>query len=304
MKSEAIGLFCLLVILFILCCIPSTVMASGEAGHDHGHSEQMGQMHSHNAGDQPPVLIEIDIGAASLMARKTAEISFLITDKHGKAVTDLAISHERLLHVIIISEDFSSFAHIHPEDVGQITDEMKKNARYSVRYVFPKAGLYLIAVDTAVQDAHVSKQFHVTVEGEPKAGLMSKDLSRKKSFGEYIVSLKIAPEKIRAGEKTVLKYEITRKGEPVKDLEQYLGVPMHLAIVMSDLNSFIHAHGDVPGSSHDHIHAGHIHGAARGNIGPEIESEMVFPKKGTYKIFSQVQHQRKVMLFDFMVQVE
>jgi len=72
-------------------------------------------------------------------------------------------------------------------------------------------------VDTAVQDAHVSKQFHVAVGGEPKAGIMATDLSRRKSFGEYVVFLKTIPEKIHTGEKIRLLYEITKNGEPVKD---------------------------------------------------------------------------------------
>jgi len=302
MKSRIIMITCLFVCLLGSFGIPHIVLASEEAGHDHALSGQLDQKHSHNAGDQPPVIIQIETGAESLIARKAVEISFLITDRHGKAAKGLTISHERLLHIVIISEDFSSFAHIHPEDFGQITAEMRKDARYPVRYTFPKAGRYLIAVDAAVQEAPVSKQFYVTVEGEPKAGSLSTDLSQKKSVGEYVVSLKSMPEKIRAGEKTALRFEIMRNGEPVKDLEQYLGAPMHLAIVMTDLNSFVHAHGDVPGASH--IHAGHIHGAAKTNYGPEIGSEVVFPRKGIYKIFSQVQDHGKVIIFDFMVGVE
>lgn len=299
MRSRIICLFACLLISF---GIPSTILSAEKGGHDHGQFGQMDQMHPRNTGDQSPVIIQIETGAAALWAGKPANISFLITDKKGKPVKGLAVSHERLLHIIIISEDFSSFAHIHPEDFGQITDMMRKNARYPVQHVFPKAGRYLIAVDTAVQDAHVSKQFYVTVKGEPKAGLLSTDLSQKKSFGEYIVSLKTMPEKIRAGEKTALRFEVMKNGEPVKDLEQYLGAPMHLAVVMTDLNSFVHAHGDAPGASH--IHTGHIHGTAKGSYGPEIESEVVFPQKGTYKIFSQVQHHGKVVVFDFMVAVE
>ncbi|MGW8272232.1 MAG: hypothetical protein ACWGN7_02455 [Thermodesulfovibrionales bacterium] len=291
-----------LIMLITVCFVSYAVAASGEVGHDHhgkgGHAD------SHTPGGEPPALIQIDTGSAPLKAGKSAEISFLITDRSGKAVEGLTISHERLLHVIIISEDFSSFAHIHPEDFGEITDEMKSKARFPVWYAFPKAGRYLISADTAVQDIHISNQFHVTVEGEPKAGAVVTDFSREKSFGEYDVSFKTVPEKIRVGEEITLRYEIRRNGEPVKELEQYLGAPMHLAVVMTDLNGFIHAHGDVPGSAHDHIHAGHIHGSARENFGPEIEAEVVFPKRGTYKIFSQVQHKGKVILLDFMVQVE
>lgn len=261
-------------------------------------------MPSHEERTNPSALIQIETGATPLIAGESAKISFLITDQRGNPADGLTISHERLLHVIIISEDFSSFAHIHPEDFGEITGAMIREARFPVWYTFPEAGRYLVSADTARGDIHVSNQFHVVVAGEPKAGPIVVDYSREKSFGEYDVSFTTVPQKIRAGEEVTLRYVIKRGGEPVRDFEQYLGAPMHLAIVMTDLNGFIHAHGDVPGSTHDHIHAGHIHGTAQGNFGPEIDAKVIFPKEGTYKIFSQVQREGEVVLLDFMVQVE
>ncbi|MBF0557379.1 MAG: hypothetical protein HQL08_01220 [Nitrospirae bacterium] len=304
MKSETINHSRLFAGLFI-CCLLIAVPASGEDVHNHAQHGQAGQMHSHDTDDASPVVIQIDTGARPLVAGQPADISFEIKDKQGKAAEDLTITHERLLHVIIVSEDFSSFAHIHPEDLGPITDKMKKDARFLVQYTFPRAGRYLVAVDTAFRGDYVSKQFHVTVEGEPKAGVATSDFSRKKSFGEYVVSLKTEPGEIRAGENCRLLYEITRNGEPVRDLGRYLGVPMHLAVVKTDLDRFVHAHGDVPGAAHDHMHmhAGHVHGDTD-KFGPEIESDVVFPVKGTYKIFSQVRHNGKVEVFDFMVQVQ
>ena len=38
-------------------------------------------------------------------------------------------------------------------------------------------------------------------------------------------------------------------------------------------------------------------------FGPVIESTIVLPAKGIYKIFSQAQRHKKVLLFDFMVEV-
>jgi hypothetical protein len=39
-------------------------------------------------------------------------------------------------------------------------------------------------------------------------------------------------------------------------------------------------------------------------FGPEIEADVVFPVKGIYTIFSQVKHHDKVLVFDFMVNVQ
>jgi hypothetical protein len=76
---------------------------------------------------------------------------------------------------------------------------------------------------------------------------------------------------------------------------------MHLAVVRTDLTQFIHAHGVTPGDSH--MHAEHMHMMPSELYGPEIDTFIVFPEKGVYKIFCQVKHRDKVLLFDFMVKV-
>lgn len=123
----------------------------------------------------------------------------------------LTATHERLVHVIIISEDIGSFAHIHPDDFGAITWEMKKDTSFTLRYTFPRAGKYLIAVDTAIGNTPVSKLVYLNVSGNPKAGSIKKDLSHKKRFGDYEVSLTSRPERIIAGEDTVLTYTVRKK---------------------------------------------------------------------------------------------
>jgi hypothetical protein len=127
------------------------------------------------------------------------------------------------------------------------------------------------------------------------------DFSTQKTFGDYRVTLKISPEHIVAGQEARLRYRVGKNGEPVTDLAPYLGAPMHLAVVSSDLDRFIHAHGVLPGQTHmDHLHAA----PPPDNFGPEVETEIVFPAPGAYKIFGQTQHQKKILLFDFMVKAQ
>jgi hypothetical protein len=287
---------------YFLICSNSLVIASEQGGHDHPVKKSGGMLHSHHGG--PPDIVMTMEPDKGFVAQKETDLVFVVRDREGKAATGLTVSHERLLHIVIISEDFSSFAHIHPEDRGPITEEMKKAARFTVRHTFPIAGRYIIAVDTAVSHEHVSKQFYVTVGGAPAAGPLKLDFSKEKLFGKYIASLQSVPVKIKAGEKALLQFTVSKDGKPVTDLERYLAAPMHLAIVRLDLDSFTHAHGDVPGSSHNHTPVGHIHASVKEMFGPEIEAAVVFPEKGRYKIFSEIKHQGKVILLDFMVEVE
>ncbi len=107
---------------------------------------------------------------------------------------------------------------------------------------------------------------------------------------------------IKAGEETSLSYIIEKDGKTVTDLNPYLGAAMHIAVVSVDLKQYIHAHGSVPGEPH--AHHDHMHTKPPKRFGPEIEADVVFPVKGIYTIFSQVKHRDKVLLFDFMVNVQ
>ncbi len=273
-------------------------------------AHEMGEMHQHGAGQHAhstgdaDVVVNLETRPAEIQAGIPATIVFLIKDSEGKPVQDLTITHDRLLHVVMASEDFSVFAHIHPEDFGPITPEMRNAARYSVRYTFPKAGRYLVAVDSAVRDRSFSRHFIIGVKGEPKMGSLQKDFSRKKKFGDYTVTFTSTPERIVAGKEITINYAIQKDGEPVTDLQPYLAAPMHLAVISEDLKDFIHVHGELPGAAAEHSQGGHMHMGVPARFGPEIRAHIVFPKKGVYQIFSEVQHQGRVIAAGFMVEVQ
>jgi hypothetical protein len=286
-----------LYLLFALL-IPNQGTLFAHETHVHGHDA----MHMESA-SPGSVVVNLETKPEKLQAGVPSELTFTIRDKEGNPLRDLTITHERLLHMIIVSGDFSTFAHIHPEEFGPITPEMKKKAEYSVRYTFPAAGRYLVAVDSAVKGAHFSEHFTVDVSGEPKMGMLKEDFTKEKRFGGYEVSFSTSPKSIEAGKEAVLKYVIKKDGVPIADLEPYLSAPMHLAVIKADLRNFIHAHGELPGQAgHDHP-AGHIHGMMTEKFGPEIDAPVVFPVKGVYQVFGQIKHQDKVITTSFMVEV-
>jgi Cu+-exporting ATPase len=271
-----------------------------ETGEGHDHHHHGAQMVMQGA----EVIVDMETDPASIKAGSPATIFFSVKDLEGKPLQDLTITHDRLLHVIIASKDFSVFAHIHPEDLGPITPEMIKTARFPVRYTFPKAGQYLIALDSAVKDSPFSEHFSVDVAGEPGMGSMKKDFAREKNFGDYTVTLSSTPERISAGKEAMLSYLIKKNGTLVNDLQPYLSAPMHIAVISADLNNFIHAHGELPGMPSVQSHAGHHHMTVPEKFGPRIEAHLTFPAKGVYQIFGEVKHEGKVILTSFMVEVE
>ncbi|MBI3459216.1 hypothetical protein HY061_03080 [Candidatus Azambacteria bacterium] len=231
------------------------------------------------------------------------KLLFSLRDEKGKPLQGLQISHERLLHVIIISEDFQVFAHIHTEDLGLITQEMIRDAVLPIGFTFPKTGRYLVLINYLHQDHEGKEQFILDV-GDRGQSVISKDLSRVKLFGDeafrYTVSLDTGTEPLQVNKKIILKYNIEKDGLPVKDLQPYLGGAMHLTIVDVGFTTPMHIHGEI----HDPATGMVIHefsGSER--FGPDIEAQVVFPYPGIYQIFGEFKHEGKVVVTSFMVEV-
>ncbi len=265
------------------------------------HLEHLRQAeaHSRDAASKPEPVVSLETNPARITAGSPIAMAVHIKDPDGKPFKGLGLSHERMLHAIIISKDLNTFAHIHPEDLGPVTDMMLKTADFPLYFTFPVAGEYLIGFDFATDDESYSRTVMVTVAEARGMTAPKTDFSSVRNFGDYRVTLKTLPDTIRAGTEATLRYTIEKNGRAVKNLEPYLGAAMHLAVVPVDLKLFIHAHGTTPGEHHtDHLHA-----AAPKSFGPDIDVDIVFPVKGIYKIYSQVKHEGKVLLLDFMVPI-
>jgi hypothetical protein len=296
-QSHTAFIFCFLIGLSLFS-FRGTVIAGTDTPHIHDTDDR------HNAHSLQTVdaVIDLETTPEHISAHTPATLRFSLRDHTGKPLSGLTVSHERILHVIIVNEDFTAFAHLHPEDFGAVTPKMIQDARFSVNYSFPKAGRYLIALDSAVHDLHFSKQLFIDITGEPKMSVTETDFSRAKKSGDYVIRFTV-PEHIKAGQGTTLGYYIEKDGKPVADLETYLAALMHLAVIKTDLTYFIHIHGEAPSSSSAHPE-GHIHGTALTGFGPVIEATLTFPVQGMYQIFSEIKHQGKVIVTSFMLKVE
>jgi putative copper export protein len=289
----------------ILLCVAVLVHRIPARHQSHvGHTEHSGGHAEHHVRHDvpgPEPIASLETTPAKVLAGSLTTMRARIRQADGKPFKGLAVSHERMLHAIIVGRDLSIFAHIHPEDVGQITDEMLQKADFPLVFTFPKAGEYLVGLDFATAEESYSKTVSLNVAGEPKMGEPKIDFSTRKTFGEYLVTLTTSPETLQPGRETTLRYTVERGGKTVTHLEPYLGAAMHLAVVSADLKLFIHTHGVTPGEFHSH--GDHMHASPPKHFGPEIDASIIFPEAGIYKVFGQTKHDGKVLLFDFTVNV-
>src|SRR3989344_1014004 len=242
-------------------------------------------------GNQP----KLELKTSKLESKVPAIITFNITINEMPA--NLILYHEKLIHAIIISEDFSDFSHEHPVEI--------QNGVFRLNHIFAKGGKYLIGADYATKEGTFSKKFIVWVNGSMN-GTAKKDFSVQKNFDGYDVGF-VAPG-ISAGKDKVVKYHITKDGKPVNDLEPYLAAAMHLAIVKVDLLEFIHTHGEVVQESKmNHMMENEMHGLPSMShevpaaFGPDVEAHITFPIAGIYHIFGEFKHNGKVIVTSFMV---
>lgn len=254
----------------------------------------------------PAFHTELKVSPAVVRAGESAALSFTVRDSAGEVVRSLPLVHEKPMHLIVVSRDLSVFAHLHPEP--------QPDGSYLATHTFPEGGAYKLYADYTPQGAsQIVDSFELRVEGHEPSGssLEAEALPAVKSVDGLRVTMS-APAPLRADEETMLSFSLsdTRTGEPVTDLEPYLGAFAHFIILSEDTRDFLHAHPVVlssEGEAPEHAHTGghtHAHGAhADGRSASVLGAHTTFPRGGVYKVWAQFQRDGKVITVPFVVQV-
>jgi len=231
------------------------------------------------------------------------DLRFSLWDREMDTPPVLLIDHERIVHVVIIGEDFKEFLHIHPEDVGPVTADMLEKGLFTVRFAPPKGGDYIIAVDAKTTAGHIARQFKLFVSGDPVMIAPMADFSRQGVFDGYDVLLS-APAGVNVGEDVAFSYTIQKNGKSVTDLTPYLGAPMHLAVVQNSFKDFFHTHAQITGSDASHGGDHDVHGVLPIFFGPGLEARMTFSQKGLHHIFGELSRGGEKILTHFQIEVK
>lgn len=307
-----------------------------------GFTEEHGKHDEHQASNAAELNVKLHTEPQKIEVGKPVTMMFHLTDAKDEPVTDLMVHHDRILHVLIVSEDLQIIGHIHPEDFESRDMMAELEGVYTVHFTFPVAGRYILALDVMTADAEISKHLYVDVEGENKMQEITHDLRTEKDiFGykeeggdrftkavsirdkmdksPYEVKIEV-PEQIKVGEMVRMKYHFSLDSKPITDLVPFLDAPMHFAIVSTYLDGILHTHGTVPMNGHKDKemkkdpHAqhkmkkepasGHQHqGPTPEKFGPTVMLMTTFPKAGHYQIFGQLKHKDQILFPTFMVKV-
>jgi plastocyanin len=224
------------------------------------------------------------------------KVKFRFTIYHPvteKQVKEFNILHDMPFHLFLVSQDFEQFYHIHPEK--------QPDGSFTIEHVLPKAGYYKIFCDFfPVGGMPQVTQNNIVTSGF-KGDLVSTqaklvpDKNLVKTIDGTRFELKFEPAQLFSGRPAELHYHLVdnQTGEPVKDLQPYLGAWGHTLILSEDATDYLHSH-PIEMIPDDADRTG-----LKG--GPKVVFDTFFPRPGNYRIWSQFQRQGKIITVSFTV---
>jgi hypothetical protein len=248
-------------------------------GHE-GHS-----MENMNHGNNSQITTKVKLTAPKNLApNQPINLVIDIQDATGKPVNKFELFQEKIMHLIVVSDDLRSFAHIHPE--------YKENGRFEVTANFPESGNYTLFSDyKPAGTKEIVSLMNITIPGSVPLPKNLEKFTKTKTISDTKVNLNISTPKIKAGQDINLTFDVKdNKNQPVKDLQTYLGEKGHLVIIKS--SSLL--------TTADYIHAHPL----KNTPDEKIEFHTKFPQSGTYKMWMQFNRNAQIKTADFWVNVE
>jgi hypothetical protein len=216
--------------------------------------------------------LSLTVEPAAIRPGDEAHLTLRVFDPENNRVQHFETVHEKLVHLFVVSEDLEFFAHVHPV--------LQPDGSFIYQMRLPKSGMYRLLADYYPTGSTPQLAVETLyVQGPPHSAHLLASLAPQ--VGENLTaSLRLEPVELTAGLEARLYYTL----EPGSGLEKYLGAWAHMLIASEDLVDLIHLHPFL-------------------TDGANIQFNMIFPRPGNYKIWSQFQRLGVVNTIAFCVKV-
>lgn len=247
---------------------------------EENQSKQPANAHAGHKMDAADSTLLVENDPSPPIAGAPTHLKLMIHDAKNKMVREFDETHERKMHLIVVREGLDEFAHVHPE--------ISAEGLITISHTFPVPGRYLLYTDHKPRGGSpATPMASVDVSGDPPAAPELKpDVP-----GTIVADLfqaKIEVTNAQAGAETPIAFELFDKGgQPLNDLEPYLGAMGHLVVLSADGKQFVHAHPN--------------EGTPKSN---RVTFGAHFPSIGTYKGWGQFQRAGAVHTIPFVVEVK
>lgn len=214
-----------------------------------------------------------------LTAGVPIDFAFTIVGPDGAPVTRYSPTHERDLHLVVVRRDLSGFQHLHPA--------LGRDGVWRIPLTVAQAGQYRVFAD--FQPAARTEPLTLGVDIAAAGDYQPKELpppTRTVTVDGYTVEL---TGDLVAGAASTVTLRVSRDGEPVTDLQPYLGAYGHLVALHAGDLAYLHVHPDgAPGDG-------------RTTAGPDVTFHAEVPSAGTYRLYLDFQHAGAVRTAEFTV---
>ncbi len=309
-KTVKTKVLTVLAIVGVLALGISSVSCTNGGNSDANIPQANGSNVNASPAPKPGFHAELRTDPAEVQAGQPTALLVNLKDASGAVLRELDLSHEKPVHLIVVSSDLFEFYHLHPES--------QPDSSFRVTHSFPNGGDYKLYADfTPLNAEQVIEHFDLKVAGSqrPSVPLVPDGATTKTVDGMKVT---MQPDKpLRAGGDVMLKLVVSdeKTGKPVTDLERYLGAPAHIVIISEDTRDFLHVHPTEKGKMDGSAMAGmkgmegmkHPEDSkasvGKEKISAEISAHTSFPRPGPYKVWAQFQRGGRVITVSFVVRV-
>ncbi len=262
--------------------------APAEIGHEGGHAIPGGLAVSQDGYTLTPAHTLLPLG-------QEQEFRFTVSGPDGLPVRDYVREHDKELHLIVVRRDLSGFQHVHPT--------REPDGTWTVPLTLAEAGAYRAFADfvpAGGPDLTLGVDLHVAGDHAPRP---LPEPARTAEVDGYRVDL---AGDLTAGTSSELTLTVSRGGEPVTDLEPYLGAYGHLVALRAGDLAYLHVHPDAstasgPSSPAPAVGPDHEPGDGETQAGPAMAFVAEVPTPGTYRLYLDFQHGGVVRTAEFTV---
>jgi hypothetical protein len=238
--------------------------------------------------------LEISTTPRLLTAGQKFRLTFSIRHpRTGATVKEFNVVHDMPFHLFVVSQDLESFSHIHPEQ--------QPDGSFTIETMVPREGFYLIYCDIFPHGGIPQVIYRNLITAGFRGDLFSSrarlqpDKILTRTIDGVRFALVLDPVTPVGGKNVRLKYHLTdeKTGEPVQDLQPYLGAWGHTLMLSEDARDYIHSHPTelIP----DDVDRTKI------SAGPDVSFDAFVPRAGNYRIWSQFQRQGHVITVEFTI---
>ena len=255
---------------------------SGHTGDDHGGGADMSMNFDVRMEPQDPYAVGTPLALRISFHEKAA----------GMQIKNFEVTHEKQLHLIMVSSDLEEFYHEHPQYQPDGTFVLKN-------FTFPRQLQYTLFFDLKpIGTQGILLKKGVVVDKGLNTPPFLKSSQFPLTVGNIRMDYKSTPSTLKSSQDAELVFRLTDAsgGAPLNDIEPYLAAPAHLVVLSEASLDYLHMHplGDI---SEDPAKLTAM------RFGPNISFAATFPKAGSYKGWLQLKRMGIITTIPFVVDV-